>query len=349
MTQVTAAYIRADPATDSYELQKDLISRYCQANGLDVIRFFEDTGTHDRHKDETARAKQLGLPDSKWLPVLPEWEKLMLLVKEGRIRKILVDTKYRLYGTSSQTRELYEGLTAEYDVQIIQVAAEPLGISSDLVAAIYHFTESSQSRPVVLLKKLDSLYTMSKSMGVSVDCVLIDDVLYHRNYYQRLLHFIRTGVVDVVMLSSAYHLVRSMNTMYHLLVEFHMRGVKLITQKEGRIGLISAGEYMKEHLRVAIYDRVQGPAEKELQKLLIARMELYIKTRTKWTLCGIYIASDNDKEEKVFNDLEAHKQEFDLVLIDHLGALDKYVTSFFMKWKTLEKKIFCLRNEVVFG
>lgn len=296
-------------------IQKELINKYCKENQLSVDRQFTDSeGIHYRLFSERERAERLGLPPDRFLFTFPELEEMFITVMDNKVLNeeivILVDTKARLFGQSEIQRETFEKIIEEYNIQIIEVGLNVGRKETGL--CIYHCTNQSSKRPLIILKQLDHIYQYVLKNELSVTGIFVDYSVSHREKLEYLKELLKQKKFTGVIVASTYLLSRKIGqfvSMVELAGIFHS-----IT--EGIFYIKPMEEYVDESLNVVALCSTNSIAFGE-------RMEYYCSKYTKWLLYEDAISSEYFSK--------APKKNVKMVIIESYSDIDKDVNRFIKK------------------
>lgn len=318
MNEKIVGYIKSFSSTASLDTQKNIITRYCLAHDILCEKFYIDTTYRDRKVADVSRALQIGIPATCKVPMLPAWENLMVDIMDKKIDVILVDNFIRLYMNVS-TKTALQRICQKYQVQIIEVGTDPF--PNDTAAtkvAIYHYTDQSQTRPIVVTNAIDSLYEYAahsfpgSACGIFLDTSLLE---YEHPNYDCLMENIDS--FNVVLVHDIYRFSRKMGVLWSTVRRLYGSGIRIVSLNEGPVHFVQDTYLLQDKpLRVAIYDRDTSIYRTDTHELFMERCNLFIKYRTNWSITDIYLDKRNDPVQPNLQRLANDRATYDLILMD---------------------------------
>ena len=190
------------------------------------------------------------------------------------------------------------------------------------VAAIYHFTDGSEKRPIVNQKQLNMLEQFAISQGFSVGEIYCDKSLLkcEQSEFDRFMADI--DKYDVLVTKDFYHI--SKNTMKCMSVMKNLRdkGIQIHSIENGSFSWEEAP--FDKPLRVATYCCRFG-APNEMKQIIPVQndiLKLFVNKKTQWTVIDQYFDESerqNDCEQIQLMELINNKDKYDLLLVHNLN------------------------------
>ncbi len=211
-------------------------------------------------------------------------------------------------------------------------------------AAIVHFTDQSNIRPIYYQKQLKALEDFASSKGFNGVDVFCDKSLHRceRPEYDRFLK--HADEYDALFCKDFYHL--SKNTMKCVSTIKELRdqhGVVVYTMENGYY--IDEEEPLSKTLKVATY-HTHYPNDNEYE-LDMDILRLFARKKTNWEVVDQYsdiIRKKNDYEQVQLQELLKNKEKFDLVLVHNMQNLHWRTANFFRIRESLAMDIYSLQT-----
>lgn len=335
-----------EDAEESVVAQKEMIQRYCEVKKLVCHHIFCDKGgpRRNRRKSEMARAEEIGLFAKKSTYVYEQLEEMLIQIKHNMIGVILVDSARRLHFTQ-QRKKAFEQLIREHNVEIIEVGLLPVNENEEKAAVIYYSTVEKEV-PTIMLKRLDNIYEEAAHQGWAVKSLFVDDGLYCRLLYGRLLNeIVDNKKYGAIFIYSLFCFNNSSLTLFNILNKITEQNIFLYSMKEGEIYMEKGERYFEKRLKVAVYDRTRSRAGQIEQLFLKEKIEVFCRIKTNWEIQGWYVTEDEDANRDVFNALVNDIDKYDLIIVNHFASIHPSTVQFFELKNLLRKKpIFCIKN-----
>lgn len=212
-------------------------------------------------------------------------------------------------------------------------------------AAIYHFTDGSKIRPVVVRKEIERIKEFTCKAGFHDVDVFVDDVLWKNKQVMRQQLIEKIFVYEALFLKDFYHLRKNTDICMSELVRLAEGGV-MCTIEDGKFQFITAP--FMQNLKVAAYYcglEITGHST-ELQFEI---MDSFIANKTKWKLTGRFADLSGNKvdgNQTEINRLIQESNGYDIVLVQSFGHIH-WRTSRFCKVRHLLKKgIYSMHEEI---
>lgn len=215
------------------------------------------------------------------------------------------------------------------------------------VAAIYHFTDGSEKRPIVNQKQLNMLEQFAISQGFSVGEIYCDKSLLkcEQSEFDRFMADI--DKYDVLVTKDFYHI--SKNTMKCMSVMKNLRdkGIQIHSIKNGSFSWEEAP--FNKPLRVATYCCRFGTPNEMKQIIPVHNdiLKLFADKKTQWTVIDQYFDESerqNDGEQIQLMELIKNKDNYDLLLVHNLNDVHWRTANFCKVREQLHLDIYSLQE-----
>lgn len=213
-------------------------------------------------------------------------------------------------------------------------------------AAVYHFTDGSQIRPVVYQKELERLKVFAHNAGYGEVDVFVDKTLRKSDQIQleRLMENVQA--YKALILKDFYHLRKNTGICMSELVRLSKAGITIHTLEDG--GFRFTEPPLDQRRNIAAYYcglEITGHSL-DLQYEI---MDLFIKEKTDWNLLHRYADLGGNKvdgNQKELQQLIRDKDQCDIVLVRSFGDIH-WRTSKFCKIRHLvQKGIYSMHDEI---
>lgn len=213
-------------------------------------------------------------------------------------------------------------------------------------AAVYHFTNGSQIRPIVYQKELKRLEEFAHNSGFKDVEVFVDKTLRKCNQIQleRLMDNVYT--YDALILKDFYHLRKNTEICMSELVRLSKAGIEVHTLEDGGFRFVEPP--LRENLNIAVYYCGLEIIE-NFMELQFAIMDLFIKEKTNWNLVRRYADVKGNKvdgNQKSLQDLIGDKGQYDMVLVQSFGDIHWRTSKFCKIRHMLQKSIYSMHDEI---
>lgn len=215
------------------------------------------------------------------------------------------------------------------------------------VAAIYHFTDGSEKRPIVNQKQLNMLEQFAISQGFSVGELYCDKSLLkcEQSEFDRFMADIDR--YDVLITKDFYHI--SKNTMKCMSVMKNLRdkGIQIHSIENGSFSWEEAP--FDKPLRVATYCCRFG-APNEMKQIIPVQndiLKLFVNKKTQWTVIDQYFDESerqNNGEQIQLMELINNKDKYDLLLVHNLNDVHWRTATFCKVREQLSLDIYSLQE-----
>lgn len=213
-------------------------------------------------------------------------------------------------------------------------------------AAIYHFTDKSEIRPIVYQKELDRLMEFAGSMGYEDPDVYLDFTLRRcdQREHERLIS--NAEQYTAIIAKDFYHLAKNAVPCLNLMASLNNRGVRVITMVDGAFSFCPAP--VRTQRSVALYYcglEITRPVD--LQKEI---MRMYVRNETDWTITGEYIDTEGNRSASNQSELQRmikEKGSYDLVFTRSFNDLNWLAAKFCKYRHDLGCDIYSLHEDVL--
>lgn len=214
-------------------------------------------------------------------------------------------------------------------------------------AAIYHFTNHSERRPVIYLKQLDALKEYAESKGFIVADIFCDKTLRRceQTEFKRLLPC--SDQFDVLVAKNFYHINKRTNSCIATLLALRDHGVTTYTMENGVFTLEETP--LDKPLRVVTYNSRFGTLKKKNPVIPLQDeiMRLFVSKKTNWNIVAQYHDESYrqlDSEQINLAELIKHKDEYDLILLHTFSDLHWRTANFCKYREKLQLDIYSLQE-----
>lgn len=213
-------------------------------------------------------------------------------------------------------------------------------------AAVYHFTDGSKIRPVVVRKEIERIKDFALKAGFHDIDVFVDDTLRKNEQAKRqeLMEMILT--YDALFLKDFYHLRKNTDICMSELVCLSEGGVKVCTIEDGGFQFISA-PFMQNLKAVAYYCGLEITGHST--ELQFEIMDSFVANKTGWKLTGCYADLSGNKVDGNQTELNRLIQEsngYDIVLVQSFGHIHWRTSKFCKVRHLLKKGIYSMHEEI---
>lgn len=188
-------------------------------------------------------------------------------------------------------------------------------------AAIYHFTDGSEIRPIVNEKQLNILKDFAASLGFTDVEIFCDKSLLRceRSEFDRFLSC--ASQFDALITKDFYHISKNTGKCMSLMQDLREKEIPIYSIENGSFSWEDAP--FDKPLKVATYCCRFG-TEKEFNEILPVQndiLSLFTTKKTNWTVVEQYFdysKHQNDDEQPELMKLLQNKDKYDLILVHKL-------------------------------
>lgn len=215
------------------------------------------------------------------------------------------------------------------------------------VAAIYHFTDGSEKRPIVNEKQLNILEQFALSQGFYLGEIYCDKSLLkcEQAEFNRFLSDI--DKYDVLITKDFYHISKNTMKCMSVMKELRDKGVQVHSIENGNFSWEEAP--FNKPLRVATYCCRFGTPNEMKQIIPVNNdiLKLFTNKKTKWTVVDQYFDESEhqkDKEQIQLMKLIENKDKYDLILVHNLNDIHWRTANFCKVREQLHLDIYSLQE-----
>lgn len=215
------------------------------------------------------------------------------------------------------------------------------------VAAIYHFTDGSEKRPIVKQKQLNILEQFAISQGFSVGEIYCDRSLLkcEQSEFDRFMS--NADRYDVLITKDFYHISKNTMKCMSIMKELRDKGIQVLSLENGSFFWEEA-PYDKP-LRVATYCCRFGTPNEMKQIIPVQNdiLKLFTNKKTQWTVIDQYFDESehqNDGEQIRLMELIKNKDRYDLILVHNLNDVHWRTANFCKVREQLHLDIYSLQE-----
>ena len=215
------------------------------------------------------------------------------------------------------------------------------------VAALYHFTDGSEKRPIVNQKQLNMLEQFAISQGFSVGEIYCDKSLLkcEQSEFDRFMADIDR--YDVLITKDFYHISKNTMKCMSVMKELREKGIQIHSIENGSFSWEEAP--FDKPLRVATYCCRFGTPNEMKQIIPVHNdiLKLFADKKTQWTVIDQYFDESerqNDGEQIQLMELIKNKDNYDLLLVHNLNDVHWRTANFCKVREQLHLDIYSLQE-----
>ena len=215
------------------------------------------------------------------------------------------------------------------------------------VAAIYHFTDGSEKRPIVNQKQLNMLEQFAIYQGFSVGEIYCDKSLLkcEQSEFDRFMADIDR--YDVLITKDFYHISKNTMKCMSVMKELREKGIQIHSIENGSFSWEEAP--FDKPLRVATYCCRFGTPNEMKQIIPVHNdiLKLFADKKTQWTVIDQYFDESerqNDGEQIQLMELIKNKDNYDLLLVHNLNDVHWRTANFCKVREQLHLDIYSLQE-----
>lgn len=215
------------------------------------------------------------------------------------------------------------------------------------VAAIYHFTDGSEKRPIMNQKQLNILEQFTISQGFSVGEIYCDKSLLkcEQSEFNRFMS--EADKYDVLVTKDFYHISKNTMKCMSVMKDLRDKGIQIHSIENGSFSWEKAP--FDKPLRVATYCcRFGAPNEiKEIIPVHNDILKLFTNKKTQWTVIDQYFDESEhqlDGEQIKLMELIKNKGKYDLILVHNLNNIHWRTANFCKIREQLHLDIYSLQE-----
>lgn len=216
-----------------------------------------------------------------------------------------------------------------------------------VIAAIYHFTDGSEKRPIVNQKQLNMLEQFAISQGFSVGGIYCDKSLRKCEQPEFVRFLSDVDKYDVLVTKDFYHISKNTMKCISVMKELRDKGIQVHSLENGSFSWDEAP--FDKPLRVATYCCRFGTPN-EMQQIIPVHndiLKLFVNKKTQWTVIDQYLDEcerQNDGEQIQLMELINNKDKYDLLLVHNLNDVHWRTANFCKVREQLHLDIYSLQE-----
>lgn len=213
-------------------------------------------------------------------------------------------------------------------------------------AAIYHFTDGGNIRPIVYQKELDRIKQFAADIGYSDAEVYLDKSLKKKEQVQlqNLLQDIRN--YNALIMKDFYHLRKNTGAFMDDLITLSNRGVNIYTIEDGSFQLSTAP--FEQPLRIALYYCGLEIVGRSIE-LQFEIMNYFVRTCTNWKIIDEYADTSGNKKDgnqKQLQELIKNHDKYDLILVQSFNDIHWRTAKFCKVRHQIQRDIYSMHEEM---
>ena len=213
-------------------------------------------------------------------------------------------------------------------------------------AAIYHFTDGGNIRPIVYQKELDRIKQFAADIGYSDAEVYLDKSLKKKEQVQlqNLLQDISN--YNALILKDFYHLRKNTGAFMDDLITLSNRGVNIYTIEDGSFQLSTAP--FEQPLRIALYYCGLEIVGRSIE-LQFEIMNYFVRTCTNWKIIDEYADTSGNKKDgnqKQLQELIKNHDKYDLILVQSFNDIHWRTAKFCKVRHQIQRDIYSMHEEM---
>ena len=215
------------------------------------------------------------------------------------------------------------------------------------VAAIYHFTDGSEKRPIVNQKQLNMLEQFAISQGFSVGEIYCDKSLLKCEQSEFDRYMADIDRYDALIVKDFYHISKNTMKCMSVMKDLHDKGIQIHSIENGSFSWEEAP--FDKPLRVATYCCRFGTPNEMKQIIPVHNdiLKLFADKKTQWTVIDQYFDESErqiDGEQIQLMELIKNKDNYDLLLVHNLNDVHWRTANFCKVREHLHLDIYSLQE-----
>ncbi len=213
-------------------------------------------------------------------------------------------------------------------------------------AAIYHFTDGGNIRPIVYQKEIDRIKQFAADIGYSDAEVYLDKSLKKKEQVQlqNLLQDISN--YNALIMKDFYHLRKNTGAFMDDLITLSNRGVNIYTIEDGSFQLSTAP--FEQPLRIALYYCGLEIVGRSIE-LQFEIMNYFVRTCTNWEIIDEYADTSGNKKDgnqKQLQELIKNHDKYDLILVQSFNDIHWRTAKFCKVRHQIQRDIYSMHEEM---
>lgn len=213
-------------------------------------------------------------------------------------------------------------------------------------AAIYHFTDCGNIRPIVYQKEIDRIKQFAADIGYSDAEVYLDKSLKKKEQVQlqNLLQDISN--YNALIMKDFYHLRKNTGAFMDDLITLSNRGVNIYTIEDGSFQLSTAP--FEQPLRIALYYCGLEIVGRSIE-LQFEIMNYFVRTCTNWKIIDEYADTSGNKKDgnqKQLQELIKNHDKYNLILVQSFNDIHWRTAKFCKVRHQIQRDIYSMHEEM---
>ena len=213
-------------------------------------------------------------------------------------------------------------------------------------AAIYHFTDGGNIRPIVYTKEIERIKQFAVKAGYPDTEVYLDKSLKKKERLQFQKLMLEAKNFQALFLKDFYHIGKNTGAFMDDLISLSTQGVNVYTIEDGYFQLEPAP--FEKPLKVAIYYCGLEITNRSIG-FQYEVMEYFIQTCTKWQLIDEYADSfgnKSDKNQKQLQELIRNNYKYDIILVQSFNDIHWRTARFCKVRQQIQKDIYSMHEQI---
>lgn len=191
-------------------------------------------------------------------------------------------------------------------------------------AAIYHFTDGSEKRPIINEKQLNKLTEFALSLGFDDIEIFCDKSLVRREHFEFDRLMLSIDNYEALIIKDFYHISKNTMQCMRIMQELRNKGIAVYSIENGTFCWDEAP--FDKPLKIATYCCRFGTVN-ELKEIIPVQndiLTLFTNKKTNWTIVDQYFDESehqNDGEQPELMRFLQNKDKYDLLLVHNLNDI----------------------------
>ena len=216
-------------------------------------------------------------------------------------------------------------------------------------AAIYHFTDKSERRPIYCRKQIEEIKKFAVANGYKIqdDDIYLDKTLKYMEHteFDRFLSI--SDKYEALFAKDFYHISKNTGRCLHLMQELQNKGIKIYTIENGSFTMEDAP--IEKPLQIATYTSRFGEV-KEMKEFIPVKNDifrLFANKKTMWKVIRQYYdesKTQNNGDQIQLNEIIKDRNKYDLLLVDSINDVHWRTSNFCKLRNALGMDIYSLQD-----
>lgn len=217
---------------------------------------------------------------------------------------------------------------------------------SEKRAAIYHFTDGGNIRPIVYQKEIERLKKFATDIGYPDTDVYLDKSLKKKEQLQLQELLQDVSNYHALIMKDFYHLRKNTGVFMNDLITLSNKGVNVHTIEDGNFQLEKAP--FEQPLKVAIYYCGLEIIGRSIE-LQFEIMNYFVQTCTNWKLVDEYADTSGnriDGNQKQLQKLIKNHDKYDIILVQAFNDIHWRTAKFCKVRHQIQKDIYSMHGDM---